>query len=145
MQNIEAIVNFYIIKSPQKCPLVFFIKSKKFTGCDTEFCQIDLGVEAKFDEKYGIGDPYVIGSSATITIIFLVTNFGSDPAYLPELKIPLNGERFSKLPEYCKIQVRIIYMFFFFLDELRKFTISDFPKQMHLEYILITLFFSYTL
>ena len=37
------------------------------------------------------------------------------------------------------------YMYFFFLDELGKFTISDFPKQMHLGYTLITLFFSYTL
>ena len=37
------------------------------------------------------------------------------------------------------------YMYFFFLDELRKFTISDFPKQTHLGYILMTLFFSYTL
>ena len=30
---------------------------------------------------------------------------------------------------------------FFFLDELRKFTISDLPKQTHLGYTLITLFF----
>ena len=30
----------------------------------------------------------------------------------------------------------------FFMDELRKFTISNFPKQMHLGYPLITLFFS---
>ena len=38
------------------------------------------------------------------------------------------------------------YMYFFFLDELRNFTISDFPKQTHdLVYTLITLFFSYTL
>ena len=37
--------------------------------------------------------------------------------------------------------IRIVYMYFFFLDELRKFTISDFPKQMHLGYTLITLFF----
>ena len=82
------------------------MKSNFFTGCATQRCQIDLGVEAKFDEKYG--NPYVIGSSTTITLIFLVTNFGTDPAYLPELKIPLKGERFSKLPEYCKIQVSII-------------------------------------
>ena len=33
----------------------------------------------------------------------------------------------------------------FFLDELRKFTMSDLPKQAHLGYTLITLFFSYTL
>ena len=33
----------------------------------------------------------------------------------------------------------------FFLDELRKFTISDYPKQTHFGYTLITLFFSYTL
>ena len=64
-------------------------------------------MEAKIDEKHG--NPYIIGSSTTITIIFWVTNFGTDPAYLPELKIPLKGERFSKLPEYCKIQVRIIF------------------------------------
>ena len=38
-----------------------------------------------------------------------------------------------------------LYMYFFFLDELRKFTISDFPKQTHLGYTFITLFFSYTL
>ena len=75
-----------------------------------------MGVEAKFEEKYG--NPYVIGSSTTITLIFLVTNFGTDPAYLPELKIPLKGERFSKLPEYCKIQVSNIDLF---LAELRKF------------------------
>ena len=31
---------------------------------------------------------------------------------------------------------------FFFSDELRKFTISDFPKQTHIGHILITLFFS---
>ena len=43
--------------------------------------------------------------------------------------------------------IGIHYMYFFFLDELRKFTIciSDFPKQIHLGYTLITLFFSYTL
>ena len=35
----------------------------------------------------------------------------------------------------------VLYMYFFFLDELRKFTISDFPKQTHLGYTLITLFF----
>ena len=58
-------------------------------------------MEAKIDEKHG--NPYVIGSSTTLTIIFWVTNFGTDPAYLPELKIPLKGgERFSKLPEYCR-------------------------------------------
>ena len=60
-------------------------------------------MEAKFDQKHG--NPYIIGSSTTITIIFWVTNFGTDPAYLPELKIPLKGERFSILPEYCKVQV----------------------------------------
>ena len=43
------------------------------------------------------------------------------------------------------ILIRIYYMYFFFFDELRKFTISDFPKQTHLGYTLITLFFSYTL
>ena len=32
---------------------------------------------------------------------------------------------------------------FFFSEELRKFTISDFPKQTHLGYTLITLFFPY--
>ena len=82
------------------------MKSNFFTGCATQRCQIDLGVEAKFDEN-----PYVIGSSTTITLIFLVTNFGTDPAYLPELKIPLKGERFSKLPEYCKIQVSKNFLF----------------------------------
>ena len=58
-------------------------------------------MEAKIDEKHG--NPYVIGSSTTLTIIFWVTNFGTDPAYLPELKIPLKGERFSKLPDYCQV------------------------------------------
>ena len=33
-------------------------------------------------------------------------------------------------------------MYFSFLDELRKFTISDFPNQTHLGYTLIALFFS---
>ena len=28
--------------------------------------------------------------------------------------------------------IYVHYMYFFFLDELREFTISDFPKQMHL-------------
>ena len=32
-------------------------------------------------------------------------------------------------------------MHFFLLDEFRKFNISDFPKQTHLGYTLITLFF----
>ena len=47
--------------------------------------------------------------------------------------------------------VKKIFTFFmglictFFLDELREFTISDFPKQTHLGYTLITLFFPYTL
>ena len=95
-----------------------------FTGCATQRCQIDLGVEAKFDEKYG--NPYVIGSSTTITLIFLVTNFGTDPAYLPELKIPLKGERFSKLPEYCKIQVRII--FFLFQTVFKHFVTNNIGK-----------------
>ena len=31
------------------------------------------------------------------------------------------------------------YMYFFFLDELRKFTISDFPKQQHLGYFIFFL------
>ena len=35
-------------------------------------------------------------------------------------------------------------MYFFFLDALRKFTISDFPKHTHLRYTLINLIFSYT-
>ena len=48
-----------------------------------------------------------------------------------------NGDSNQKL--YIKLTWH--YMYFFFLDELRKFTISDFPKQMHLGYILITLFF----
>ena len=34
---------------------------------------------------------------------------------------------------------------FFFLDKLRKFTISDFPKQTHFRHILITLFFFHPL
>ena len=33
----------------------------------------------------------------------------------------------------------------FISDELRKFTISDFPKQTHFGHILITLFFFFTL
>ena len=40
---------------------------------------------------------------------------------------------------------RSCYMYFCFLNKLRKFTISDFPKQTHLGYTLITLFFSYIL
>ena len=38
----------------------------------------------------------------------------------------------------------IIICNFFFLDELRIFTISDFPKQTHFGHTLITLFFSFT-
>ena len=34
---------------------------------------------------------------------------------------------------------------FFFSDELRKFTISDFPKQTNFGHILITLFFFFTI
>ena len=34
-----------------------------------------------------------------------------------------------------------LYVIFFFSDELRKFTISDFPKQINFGHILITLFF----
>ena len=44
------------------------------------------------------------------------------------------GIFFTKL-NVCKLYV------LFFLDKLRKFTISDFPKQTHLGYALITLFF----
>ena len=42
-------------------------------------------------------------------------------------------------------EVGDFYMYFLFLDELRKFTIRDFSKQTHLGYTLITLFLSYTL
>ena len=37
------------------------------------------------------------------------------------------------------------YMYSFFSDELRKFTIRDFPKQTHFGPILITLLFFFTL
>ena len=37
-----------------------------------------------------------------------------------------------------------IHMYFFFLEELRKFTIIDFPKQTHFGRILINLFFFFT-
>ena len=35
----------------------------------------------------------------------------------------------------------LVQRYFFFLDEFRKFTISDFPKQMHLGYTLTPYFF----
>ena len=38
-----------------------------------------------------------------------------------------------------------VFSVLFFLDELRKFTISDFPKQTHFGHILITLFFFHPL
>ena len=52
-----------------------------------------------------------------------------------------NGLILVSIPNVCTVR----YMYFFFLDELIKFTISDFPKQTHLGYTLITLFFSYAL
>ena len=55
-----------------------------------------------------------------------------DPAYSWRFSSP----RFPSTQGICT---------FFFLDGLRKFTISDFPMQTHLGYTLITLFFSYTL
>ena len=52
--------------------------------------------------------------------------------------------RVTSLP-YFQCYVILIYVYrlyvLFFLDELRKFTITYFPKQTHLGYTLITLFF----
>ena len=48
---------------------------------------------------------------------------------------------------YTQVNTQIIiYVYkFFFTDELRNFTISDFPKQRHFGHILITLYFFFTL
>ena len=45
---------------------------------------------------------------------------------------------------WCSIMYKI-YVICFFIDELRKFTISDFPKQTHFGHILINLFIFFTL
>ena len=54
---------------------------------------------------------------------------------MPPRIITLIKEKLQKMHTY------IHYMYFFFFDELRKFTISDFPKQMHLGYIYHFIYF----
>ena len=51
----------------------------------------------------------------------------------------------SEKVAHTHLHTYVHYMYIFFLDKLRKFTISDFPKQTHFGHILITLFFFFTL
>ena len=53
-------------------------------------------------------------------------------------------ESVSKIINSQKL-AQVLYMYFLFLAELRKFTISDFPKQTHFGHILIILFFFFNL
>ena len=74
-------------------------------------CQIDLIVSAKLDPQFNI--PFIIGSYSIITLIFSVMNIGQDPAYRPVLKIPLNGEKLTKIPGNCaKVRLKHYEIYF---------------------------------
>ena len=51
----------------------------------------------------------------------------------------VNGVHVEK--DVLQVCIGGLYVIFFFSDELRKFSISDFPKQTHFGHILITIFF----
>ena len=46
--------------------------------------------------------PFVIGSSAYLSIIFTVLNIGIDPAYIPILRIPLGTKKIVRKPSECQ-------------------------------------------
>ena len=69
-------------------------------ACAQRTCKIDLQVFAEVDSKFDA--PFIIGSSAFITLIFTVFNAGFDSAYQPILKIPLASYNVLRKPSYCE-------------------------------------------
>jgi hypothetical protein len=70
------------------------------TGCSGERCISDLAIVGTL---MNVRQPYVLGSTKTITIQFEITNAG-ESAYLTQLKItiPTNVTQFSRVPSTCR-------------------------------------------
>ena len=70
------------------------------TGCGGERCVSDLAVVGTL---VNTRQPYVLGSTKTITIQYEITNAG-ESAYLTQLKIsiPTNLTQFSRIPPSCR-------------------------------------------
>ena len=100
------------------------------------------GVDIQIDLGY---DP--VSKKSPIMIYFLVALNSSKQLCPPSIE--LNRIRYTVFIVRCDALLNlskcmyVCYMYFFFFNELRKFTISDFPQQTHLGYTLIKLFFPY--
>lgn len=70
------------------------------TGCKGERCYSDLAIVGNF---VNVTQPYVLGSTKTIKILYEITNTG-EPAYWTQIRImiPENVVQFSKFPLFCE-------------------------------------------
>lgn len=70
------------------------------TGCSGDRCVSDLALVGTLTN---VRQPYVLGSSKTITIQYEITN-AAESAYLTQLKIsiPTNVTQYSKVPSLCR-------------------------------------------
>ena len=70
------------------------------TGCKGETCVSDLAVVGTL---FNVKQPYVLGSTPTITLRYEISNAG-ESAYLTQLKItiPTNVTQFSRVPPSCR-------------------------------------------
>lgn len=70
------------------------------TGCSGERCISDLAVVGTL---LNVRQPYVLGSTSTINILYDISNAG-ESAYLTQLKItiPTNVTQFSRVPPNCR-------------------------------------------
>lgn len=69
------------------------------TGCGSDRCVSDLQLSGTLTN---IRQPYVLGSTRTLTLQYEITNAG-ESAYFTQLNIsiPTNVTQFSKLPSFC--------------------------------------------
>jgi hypothetical protein len=92
---------------PKKCyfPKLLSKILISLTECGTDnICTFDLSVEV----ADSIPSPFVIGSTQLIMQTIRVKNQAGDPAYLPQMKIPMPREiEISKFPKGCGILVRL--------------------------------------
>lgn len=70
------------------------------TGCSGEKCESDLAVVGTL---INVRQPYVLGSTKTITIQYEITNTG-ESAYLTQIRItiPTNLTQFARIPPTCR-------------------------------------------
>lgn len=77
-----------------------YLKNQLYPECGTDdVCTFDLSVKVVSSSN---PSPFVIGSSQSIEQSITIKNEGTDPAYLPILKIPIPKiVEVSKFPKGC--------------------------------------------